>query len=197
MFDKWAKNIKVDGPEHLNDLAGLKVGENMPIWASPSIPEYDGKGEKSLQTVVSGTLGGKKAEGTIGLWTGTIVPYADTQVLMRFCNSVLAGRPFLTCHKYGKGSVLYFVSDSVDTDLLHDIIAYAGSLAGLSDFHLPRGLDASRRGDLVFLTNFNDFQVSFSSPWTGENVMGDALQEGTITVPAYKNAILRVLEMVC
>ncbi|MBO4303336.1 MAG: beta-galactosidase [Lentisphaeria bacterium] len=192
MFDEWAKNIKVEGPEHLNDLAGLKVAENMPIWASSGIPEYDGKGEKSVQTVVSGILGGKKAEGTIGLWTGTIVPDADTEVLMRFSNSVLAGRPFLTCHKYGKGSVLYFVADAVDTALLHDIISYAAALAGIPNYNLPRGLDACRRGDLVFLTNFNDFEVSFPSPWTAENVMGDALKGGSITVPAYRNAILRI-----
>ena len=192
MFDEWAKNIKVEGPEHLNKLAGLKVAENMPIWASAYIPEYDGKGADSIQTVVSGVLDGKKAEGTVGLWTGTIVPDADTEVLMTFSNSVLKDQPFLTCHKYGKGYVLYYVATSIDKELLHEIVAYAGKVAGIENYSLPRGLDLSRRGDLLFFTNFNDFEVKMPSAWQGENVMGDALKNGEITLPAYSNAIIRV-----
>ncbi len=193
MFDNWAKNIKVEGPEHLTKLAGLKVAENMPVWDTYCIPDYDGKGAESEQTVVSGTFNGKKSEGTLGFWTGTIVPDADTEILMTFSNSVLKGRPFLTCRKYGKGYVLYYVADSVNKELLQDIINYAGKLAGIKNNDLPAGIDASCRGDLLFLTNFNGHTVTFPSAWQqGENVMGEALKDGVITLEAYKNAVIRI-----
>lgn len=193
MFDEWAKNIKVEGPRYLNKLLGLKVGENMPIWASKDIPEYDGKGPESEQNIVEGVLNGEKVQGCIGLWTGTILPYEDTEVVMKFANGVLKDRPFLTCHKYGKGYALYYVADAVNQDLLQKIVAFAGSLTTMKGTPLPKGVDFCVRGDLVFLSNFNNAEVSFASPWgNGENLLNEFLKDGVITIPAYKNAVIRI-----
>ena len=85
------------------------------------------------------------------------------------------------------------MADSVNKELLQDIVNYAGKLAGIKNNDLPAGIDASCRGDLLFLTNFNGHSVTFPSAWSqGENVMGEALKDGVITLEAYKNAVIRI-----
>lgn len=192
MFDENAKNIKVEGPQYLNDLLGLKVGENMPLFGVKDAPIYDGKGAESSQTVISGTLNGEKAEGTLGVWTGTIIPDSDTEILLTFANGVLKGLPFFTCHKYGKGYALYYAADAVDAGLLGKIVRYAATRAGLKLLDLPQGVDYCSRGNFVFLSNFNGEKMEFASPWKGKNILGDALKNGRITLEGYSNAILEV-----
>ena len=192
MFDEWGKNLRGEGPEHLTDLLGAKVGENMVIWGSGETLVYDGKGPDSSQVVVSGTLDGQKAEGTLGIWTGTLIPAEDTEVLLTFANGELKGLPFLTCRKYGRGYALYYVTEEVDRALLEKILRHTATLAGLQIPALPKGLDCIRRGDYLFLNNFNDSPVECDLPWQGKNILGNTLREGKLKMEAFESAILEI-----
>ena len=192
MFDENAKNIRNEGPQFLNDLLGLKVGENIIIAGSREVPIYDGKGEESSQVTVSGTLHGEKAEGTIAVWTGYLHPEKDTEVLLTFANGVLKGHPFLTCRKYGKGYALYYVADGVDHALLEKIILHCRTLAGITNPILPKKLDWSIRGNYLFLNNFNSFTIEIPSPWKGKNILGSCLNDGKLTIRAEESAIIEL-----
>lgn len=164
----------------------------MAVWGCREALQYDGKGPESSQVVVSGTLDGEKVEGTIALWTGTLIPEENTQVLLSFANGALKGLPFLTARKYGKGYALYYVADEVDTALLEKIIRHTALLAGLSLPSIPGGVDCITRGEYVFISNFNSTVQEFDSPWKGKNILGNALQDGKLRIGPLENAILEI-----
>ena len=192
-FDVNGSNLASPGPEHVHALFGITIGENRPMrFTEP--PVYENSADFAAENVtVKGTLGHDAAAGTIGCWTGFIT--ADTaEVLMRFDGSLLDGWPFCTVRPYGKGFAVYYAADRVDQQLCDRIIRFAAKKAGLRPVPYPETVLVTRRGPLAFVVNFDRRKAEFSTGWKGRNVIGNALENGRITVPPEDIALIEIQE---
>ena len=192
-FDGNGNNLPAPGPEHVHELFGITIGENRPMRnADP--PVYEDSDDFARENVVvKGTLGHDPAAGTIGRWTGYIT--ADTaDVLMRFDGSLLDGYPFCTVNPYGKGFAVYYAADRIDQKLCDRIIRFAAEKAGLQPVPYPETVLVTRRGPLAFVVNFDTRAAEFTTGWKGKNLIGNALENGKITIPPEDIALIEISE---
>jgi beta-galactosidase len=197
MYDKYSKNLQERGPEHLKKLLGLEIVESFefaPQGTTPKLPaDYVSTLEFEREhVVVTGAPGGRNTAGTIGHWAGG-VKLTTAESVMTYKNSIFKGYPFLTVNKFGKGHALYYASDITDSALLADMVRYAESLSGLPKTGTPEGIDVSKRGNLMFVSNFNDFELSFKTEVRGKNIVGKALSDGEITIEGHGTALIELL----
>jgi len=197
MYDQYSKNLQEHGPEHLKELLGLELSDGIEYASqgiTPKIPaSYEPTDEfERKHVVVNGTLDGREVAGTIEHWAGGISLKTAKSVLT-YKNSVFKGEPFLTVNKFGKGHALYYAADITDQAFLSAMVQYAESLARLPETGIPEGVDLSRRGNLLFVSNFNDFEVSFKTEEKGKNIVGDAFADGTITMQPHGTAVIEIL----
>ncbi|PNE42695.1 beta-galactosidase [Streptomyces noursei] len=128
-------------PGPLRELLGLRVAEFWPLAEGASV-----------------AVGGEGAHGgRADLWTEEIVP-AGAEVVARFLDGELAGRPAVTRHDYGRGTAWYLgtrLEPALLRALLDDVRAAAGVAPVLPG--LPAGVQATVRegagGRYVFLLN--------------------------------------------
>lgn len=197
MYDEYSKNLPECGPEHLKKLLGLEITDGFefaPQGTPPTIPgSYEPTPEfERKHVIVTGAPGDRETVGTIEHWAGG-VSLTTAESIMTYKNSIFKGYPFLTVNKFGKGHALYYASDITDQVLLSVMVRYAESLAGLPETKIPEGVDISRRGNLLFVSNFNDFELSFEAEAEGENIVGHALSNGKITLGSHATAVIELL----
>ena len=197
LTDEYAKNLPYDGPQHLQRLLGISIGEYMEMDYTPDnqsaneLPLFSPSRDfDHRNTIVSGTLSGEKVRGTISLWTASL-DVEGAQVLMTFENTLLQGRPFLTCNRFGKGHAIYYAADAVNKELLGKIVRFASRLAGF-DEDIPEGCDLVRRGKLLFASNFNQHPVEFNTRHKGRNILGNALSDGRISLGDMESAVMEI-----
>ncbi|GGX01018.1 beta-galactosidase [Streptomyces noursei] len=153
-------------PGPLRELLGLRVAEFWPLAEGASV-----------------AVGGTGAHGgRADLWTEEIVP-AGAEVVARFLDGELAGRPAVTRHDYGRGTAWYLgtrLEPALLRALLDDVRAAAGVAPVLPG--LPAGVQATVRegagGRYVFLLNHGCRAVEVPLP----EPLRDALAPRTAAV---------------
>ena len=190
-FNGNGNNLPVPGPEHVQKLFGISIGENFPMTCAEPLVYEDSEDFATRNIVVRGELDHVQTAGTIGRWTGYIT--ADTaEVLMRFDGSMLDGYPFCTINPYGKGFAIYYAADRIDQALCNHIIRFAAGKAGLKPVPYPESVLITRRGPLAFIINFGSRATEFPIDWNGKNIIGNAFANGKITIPPEDIAIIEV-----
>ncbi|MBP5638027.1 MAG: beta-galactosidase [Victivallales bacterium] len=190
-FDGNGNHLTVPGPEHLQKLFGVTIGENRHMSCREPLLYEDSADFALNNVIVRGELDNVQVSGTIGQWTGYIS--ADTsEVLMRFDGSVLDGCPFCTIKPYGNGFAVYYAADRIDQALCNRIIRFAAGKAGMKPVPYPESILMTRRGPLVFVINFSKHQVEFPFEDLGKNVIGNALTQGKITLPEESIALIEI-----
>ncbi|MFJ9615764.1 beta-galactosidase [Streptomyces noursei] len=128
-------------PGPLRELLGLRVAEFWPLAEGASV-----------------AVGGAGAHGgRADLWTEEIVP-AGAEVVARFLDGELAGRPAVTRHDYGRGTAWY-LGTRLEPALLRALLDNVRAAAGVAPVlpGLPAGVQATVRegagGRYVFLLN--------------------------------------------
>ncbi|MDN3253474.1 beta-galactosidase [Streptomyces sp. MA25(2023)] len=164
-------------PGALRDLLGIRIEEFGPLPAGETV-ELDGAG-------------------TGGLWTDRIsVTAPETEVLAHYRGGVHAGRPAVTRRPTGRGSAAY-VSTRLGAEGLASLLPRLLEPAGVTS-DLPaeaRGrVEATVRrgpgGRFLFLVNRTDETVTVPG-LTGEVLVGDAGEEGTVVLAGRGVAVLR------
>ncbi|MCZ9353573.1 beta-galactosidase [Streptomyces mutabilis] len=164
-------------PGALRDLLGIRIEEFGPLPAGETV-ELDGAG-------------------TGGLWTDRIsVTTPETEVLAHYRGGVHAGRPAVTRRPTGRGSAAY-VSTRLGAEGLASLLPRLLEPAGVTS-DLPaeaRGrVEATVRrgpgGRFLFLVNRTDESVTVPG-LTGEVLVGDAGEEGTVVLAGRGVAVLR------
>lgn len=187
-FDPCGNHAEGSLPEHVQDLFGLEIGENMPCKSCEPIledtPEFARK-----RPIVKGNLDGREVRGTLSLWTCYLKP-AGAETILSFENSQLAGLPFGTIHKYGKGYAIYYAADRIDQQLSDEIFRFAVKKAGLEEVNYPETVSIVIRGQLAFLFNFAEESVEFPTTLRGENLLGNALHNGVIHLGPQDHALI-------
>ena len=195
-YDKYSKNLTESGPEHLKELFGIDIADGLEYASQGFMPNYPSAcktPEEALakSIVAAGKLNGKKVCGTVDHWVGGVT-LTRAKALLTFQNSIYKDMPFLTVNKFGKGYALYCAADLIDKSLMQEITLYCESLAKLPKKEIPENVDISRRGNLIFISNFNDSSIDFPVPYKGKNIMGKSLQKGRIRLEARESAIVEL-----
>jgi beta-galactosidase len=105
---------------------------------------------------------GDGSEASADIWT-ELIEVQGAEVLARFSNSVLQGRPALTLNRFGAGTAEY-VGTNLERSALAGVMQAAWKRAGVSPVtDTPAGVEAVRRnlpdGSLLFLLNHGDAAV--------------------------------------
>ena len=191
-FDYYGNHVNGIIPEHVHDLFGIEIGENMPCKVFEPVfaddPEFFKK-----EPVVKGYLDNEEVRGTFSTWTSYIHP-TTAEILMKFENSQLCGQPFCTLNQYGKGYALYYNADRIDQNLCDKIIRFAAQKAKLSPVLYPETVSVVKRGNLAFLFNFSDETVSFTVDFCGKNLLGNALSKNKVTLPPQEYALVEIIK---
>lgn len=177
-FDQYGNHVDGILPEHVHELFGLEIGENMPCKSYDPVFEDTPEFFKR-KPVVKGILDGKEVTGTLSVWT-SYLHLTAAETLLTFENSQLAGQPFCTMNRYGRGYAIYYGADRIDQKLSDEIIRFAAKKAGLTPVSYPENVSVVKRGNLAFLFNFSEGSVVFSTDILGKNLIGKALQNGKI-----------------
>jgi beta-galactosidase len=124
-------------PARLRDLLGVTVAEHLPL-AAPATVRMDG------------------TDHPVEVWSERLVPDPDTEVLARYAGGDLDGAPAVTRH----GGVFY-ASAALPPAAARTLLARAAERAGVRPVlpGLPPGVEAVRRGDLLFVLNHTDLAV--------------------------------------
>ena len=190
-FDCYGNHADNILPEHVSDLFGIEIGENMPCRIFDPVfentPDFFRK-----EPVVKGILDGEEIRGTLSVWTGYL-HLKGAETLLSFENSQLMGEPFCTVNRYGKGFAIYYIADRIDQGMCDKIIRFAAKKAGLKPVNYPETVSIVKRGNLAFVFNFGDEPVSFPAEFSGKNLIGDALQGETISLPPQEYALIEIL----
>ncbi len=196
MYDGYSKNLTESGPQHLKKLFGMEMHDGLEYASQGYMPDYppacQHPGEKEKHHIVAeGNLNGKKVYGCADHWVAGI-KLTTAEAPVKFRNSIYRGMPFLTVNRFGKGYAVYCAADMVDKELMREIVLYCESLAHLPEKNIPENVDISRRGKLLFVTNFNNKDITFPTEYKGKNKMGKALQKGCFKLKAWETAIIEL-----
>ena len=145
-------------PGPLRELAG--------VWAEELDPLWPGQANRALP--VAGNSLGLSGDYAIDSFC-ELVNAEGAEVLATYGEDWYAGRPVLTRHRYGKGTVFYLAA-KVEQRLTDDLIAaIAKELKLASAGPLPPGVNAQiRRKDgaqYAFLMNFNAYEAAGLPPY--------------------------------
>lgn len=138
-------------PGPLREVLGLRVEEFWPLDAGRSVAVGDGA-----------------FTGRADLWSEAIV-LEGAEALARFTDGDLAGRPAVTRHAYGRGTVWY-VGTRLDAALMRALLDDVRAAAGVAPVlpGLPEGVQATVRegpgGRHVFLLNHGSRPVEVGLP---------------------------------
>ena len=187
-FDQYGNQQEGIVPQYVHDLLGLEIGENMPCKAVEPVFE-DTPDFFRRKPVVKGILDGNEVKGTLSVWTCYLHP-TTAETLLTFENTQLRGLPFCTINQYGKGYAIYYGADRIDQKLCDQLIRFAAKKAGLTPVPYSENVSMVRRGNLAFLFNFGEEQETFATAIQGKNLIGNALQNGTITLAPQDMALL-------
>ncbi len=158
-------------PSLLRELAGVEVDD------------YDalGKDESSIQTA-----GGQKYATSV--WADLLQLHGADAIAWH-AGSVFTGEPAITRHHYGSGAAYYFgvFAEPALYDALLGRILEESEIQGLME--LPEGMEAAWREKdkqkYLFLMNFNDSERTAAVPGGLTALLGNAPENGSITLPAY------------
>ncbi|MDB1089685.1 beta-galactosidase [Streptomyces sp. ACA25] len=129
------------------------------------------------------------ARGTV--WSEDLETDTATTLAV-YAEGELAGRPALTRHTFGTGVALY-VSTLLERPALRTLLADAAAAAGVLPVlpGAPAGVEAVRRGPLLFLLNHNREPVTVPLPQPGTDVLTGTRHEEEVTLDRYGVAALR------
>jgi beta-galactosidase len=146
---------------HLGGYPG-PLRETLGVWVEEHWPLAAGQ-ELALDS------GGRP--GTATLWSEWVHP-EGAEVLATFASGELAGRPAVTRHARGAGVATY-VACRPDEATMEALVRRAAADAGVEPVlpGLPEGVEATRRGDTLFVLNHGPRRAAFPRP-DGEVLVG-------------------------
>ncbi|WP_165987617.1 beta-galactosidase [Streptomyces sp. YIM 98790] len=129
-----------------------------------------------------------------GLWSEELdtVPGNAVTVLARYADGELAGRPAVLRNRFGAGTAWY-LSTQPGHGALRRLLADAAATAGVAPVlpGLPDGVEAVRRGDLLFLLNHRRSPVTVPLPLPGTDLLTGTRHTEEVRLDRHGVAVLR------
>ncbi|MFD5320058.1 beta-galactosidase [Streptomyces sp. NPDC127098] len=132
------------------------------------------------------------SDGTAGtLWSEDLSP-AGAHTVAAYAEGELAGRPAITRAEHGAGTAWY-LSTLPEPDALAELLADAAATAGVAPVlpGLPEGVEAVRRGTLLFLLNHRPEPVTARLPAPATDLLTGAHHEEEVILDRLGAAVLR------
>jgi beta-galactosidase len=153
-------------PAPWRDMLGLHVEEHWPLSAGTT-------------DRLTGLLAGSGS--TASLWREH-VRVAGAESLLSFDAEPLRGLPALTQHRFGAGLAVYLATRP-DRGTLADVLRWVCVRAGVvPTFDGPPGVEAVRRGDVLFLINHSAEPADLDLPEPGTDLLSGRVLSGRLTV---------------
>lgn len=175
-FDNNAKYLLSPWPQHLRDLLGISLEDQMVVVD-------DKEADPANRVMFSGTIDHQKLNGFARHWIGDVELNGGT-ALMTFENSALKGQPAVVEKRTGHGVTLYVAASVIDPKTLSALVSYTSSIAEISRTEMPLNVEMTKRGDVTFIINHGEKAVSI--PWdkNGTAVLGN-YADGVIALGGY------------
>ncbi|GAA3094340.1 beta-galactosidase [Nonomuraea salmonea] len=125
-----------------------------------------------------------------GTWT-ELLAAEGAEVVAEFADGDLAGHPAITRHRHGDGLAWYvgtMPEQAALGALAERVLADAGVAGELPD--LPPGVEAVRRGEVLFVLNHGTRDVRVELPGRADDLLTGAPAEGAITLAPREVAAL-------
>jgi beta-galactosidase len=105
----------------------------------------------------------------------------------------LAGTPAITRHAHGRG-LAWYVATRPDDAALAALLRRACAAAGVRPAvaALPAGVEAVRRGDVLFLLNHGEGEAVVALDGPHRNLLGGAVHDGSVALERFGAAALRI-----
>lgn len=120
-----------------------------------------------------------------------IIHSLGAEILGEYRSDFYSGMPAVTKNLYGKGEA-YYVAFRNDGEFLTDFcqkLIDESSIESDIGIDLPYGVTARKRGNMIFIMNFNDSLVSVSLDKEYKNVLDGSLTKNAV-IPSYGYLIL-------
>ncbi|HEX7354487.1 MAG TPA: beta-galactosidase [Mycobacteriales bacterium] len=153
-------------PAPWKDLLGLHVEEHWPL-------------AEGATDLLGGTLAGPSASAS--LWREQVHLHG-AEPLLTFGSAPLAGSPAATRHAYGDGLAVYLATWP-DRETLASLLAWTCERARVRPvLDAPAGVEAVRRGDVLFLINHTAEPTAVDLPEPGRDLLSGRSLSGRITL---------------
>ena len=190
IFDGNAKFIPQAGPEHLQDVFGISIEGYYPLSTPEVLDAFEPREiHDGGDVAVSGKLNGRKITGQP---TNHVmeVDISGAEVILTHERGLLKGTAYCTKNRYGKGYAFYYGSTFLDKKCSKELFAHVAKQAGIQCIDLPEEVEMISRGELLFVLNHNNKEVSFVTNVKGKCILGDFLKDGKFTLPAREVCIV-------
>ena len=133
-------HVRLGGyPGALREVLGVRVEEFFPLAAGQRVQLSGG--------------------GTAGVWV-ELLATTGAEPLQTYVDGPLPGTPAMTRHAFGEGTAWY-VATTPDPATLAGVLLEASTVAGVQPAaQVPAGVEVVRRGDLLFVINHTDQDVT-------------------------------------
>ncbi|MBE5769625.1 MAG: beta-galactosidase [Clostridiales bacterium] len=121
-----------------------------------------------------------------------IPEHLGAEVLATYGHDFYAGMPCLTRNRFGKGTAYYLAAkvNADGLDAMYQEVLNHLSLDRALDAALPRGVTASRRGDTVFLQNYNPQPVRMRLTKDYTDLLTGSVQPRKLILPGFGVMVL-------
>jgi beta-galactosidase len=116
-------------------------------------------------------MGGKKYNWNT--WGEMLIPGKDTDVWASYTDEFYEGKPAVTMHRLGKGTVTYVGVDSNDGTLEKDVLTKLYSTLNIPVMDLPYGVTMEYRNGLGIVLNYSDKPYEFQLPKGRKVLIGE------------------------
>ncbi|WP_321437645.1 beta-galactosidase [uncultured Bacteroides sp.] len=108
-------------------------------------------------------------------WGEILIPGKDSEVWATYTNEFYDGKPAVTMHHLGKGTVTYVGVDSKDGSLEKDVLTKLYSVLHIPVMDLPYGVTMEYRNGLGIVLNYSDKPYEFQLPKGSKILIGDTM----------------------
>jgi beta-galactosidase len=106
-------------------------------------------------------------------WGEMLIPGKDTDVWASYTDEFYEGKPAVTMHRLGKGTVTYVGVDSNDGTLEKDVLTKLYSTLNIPVMDLPYGVTMEYRNGLGIVLNYSDKPYEFQLPKGRKVLIGE------------------------
>nr|WP_247602213.1 beta-galactosidase [Cellulomonas denverensis] len=162
--------------------AHIRAGRFPGPWAG--VLGVSGEQHRPLPEAGAPVVSDSFGEFTAGTWS-ELLRADDAEVLAAYAGAGLDGRPALTRRQTAAGGQAWYLSTVPPAATLARIVRECAGAAGLrGPLAVPPGVEAIRRGDVLFLLNHGTETRTVALPFPATDLIGGSHTTGDLELPA-------------
>ncbi len=188
MRDDHNSYLSYDGPDHLQELFGLRIHGGMYLYSCVG-PEETPSKPTDFKTRIGGQLDGQVVCGSASVWLGDLVGQGG-KALLSVQEDLFEGQPAVVERATGKGLAVYAAAIRMDDDLTGALYEYVLNKAGVAFRRdVPLHVEIINRGPVVFAINHSGQPVELALNIRG-TVLRGSFKDGKASLLPYDVVIV-------